>query len=80
MCLTDMSKLLWATPDIDIYMTHLYLSINGSMAPIMWRTIVEITDDYAKSTLVQVVDWCRQVPEPTSTKFYPAISRDQAIL
>ena len=30
------------------------------MAPIIWRTIVEIRDDYDKSVLVQVVDWYRQ--------------------
>ena len=30
------------------------------MAPIIWRTTVEIRDDYDKSVLVQVVDWCRQ--------------------
>ena len=53
-----MSKLLCATPDIDICMTVLYLSISDSMAPIIWRTIVEIRDDYDKSALVQVVDWC----------------------
>ena len=39
---------------------YLCLSINDSMAPIMWRTIVEIRNDYDKSTLVQVVDWCCQ--------------------
>ena len=30
------------------------------MAPIIWRTMVEIRDGYDKSVLVQVVDWCRQ--------------------
>ena len=30
------------------------------MTPIIWRTIVEIRDDYDKSVLAQVVDWCRQ--------------------
>ena len=30
------------------------------MAQIIWRIIVEIKDDYDKSVLVQVVDWCRQ--------------------
>ena len=30
------------------------------MTQIIWRTIVEIRDNYDKSVLVQVVDWCRQ--------------------
>ena len=30
------------------------------MAPIIRQTIVEIRDDYDKSVLVQLVDWCRQ--------------------
>ena len=30
------------------------------MTQIIWRTIVDIRDDYDKSVLVQVVDWCRQ--------------------
>ena len=30
------------------------------MTQIIWRIIVEIRDDYYKSVLVQVVDWCRQ--------------------
>ena len=30
------------------------------MTQIIWRTIVESRDDYDKSVLVQVVDWCRQ--------------------
>ena len=30
------------------------------MAPIIWQTVVEIRDDYDKSVLVQVVDWCCQ--------------------
>ena len=30
------------------------------MTQIIWRTIVEIRDDYDKSVLVQVLDWCRQ--------------------
>ena len=56
-----MSKLLCATPDIDICMTvFIYISINDSMTQIIWRTIVESRDDYDKSVLVQVVDWCRQ--------------------
>ena len=29
------------------------------MTQIIWRIIVEIRDDYYKSVLVQVVDWCR---------------------
>ena len=56
-----MSKLLCATPDIDICMTvYIYVSINDSMTQIISRTIVEIRDDYDKSVLVQVVDWCCQ--------------------
>ena len=58
--LTDMSKLVCATSDIDICMTVFNLSINDSMTQIIWRTVVEIRDDYKKSVLVQVVDWCRQ--------------------
>ena len=31
------------------------------MTQIIWRTIVEIRDDFDKSVLVQVMeDWCRQ--------------------
>ena len=53
-----MSKLLCATPDIA--WRYLYLSVKDSMASIIWRTIVEIRDDFDKSVLVQVVDWYRQ--------------------
>ena len=38
----------------------IYLSISDSMTPIIWRTIVEIKDDYYMSVLAPVVDWCRQ--------------------
>ena len=39
------------------------------MAPIIWRTMVEIRDDYDTSVLVQVVDWCKkQLPGPTPTE------------
>ena len=31
------------------------------MTQIIWRTIVEIRDDYDKSVFFQEVDWCRQV-------------------
>ena len=30
------------------------------MTQIIWRTIVEIRNDYDKSVLVQEVDWCHQ--------------------
>ena len=30
------------------------------MAPIILRTMGEIREDYDKSVLIQLVDWCRQ--------------------
>ena len=44
-----MSKLLCATPDIDICMTVFIFICKDSMTIIIWRTIVEIRDDYDKS-------------------------------
>ena len=53
-------KLLYATPDINICLKVVIFIYNDSMAPVIWRTMVEIRDDFDKSVLVQVVDWCRQ--------------------
>ena len=51
-----MSKLLCAIPDVDIYMT-VFISIDK------WQYVANYlmnNDDYNKSVLFQVVDWCRQ--------------------
>ena len=52
------------------------------MAPIICRNIVEIKDDYDKSVLVQVVDWCRQAASNylSSRRQNLAIWRHQATL
>ena len=76
-CLTDMSKLLCTTPDIDICITaFILIYIFDNMAPIMWRTNIEIRDDYDKLTLVKVVDWYRQA----ITNYLSHIWRHQATL
>ena len=52
------------------------------MTQIIWRTIVEIRDDYDKSVLVQVLDWCRQAASnyPSQRRQNLAIWRHQATL
>ena len=75
--LTDMSKLLCTTPDIDICITaFILIYIFDNEAPIMWRTSIEIRDDYDKSTLVKVVDWYRQA----TSNYLSHIWRHQATL
>ena len=52
------------------------------MTQIIWRTIVEIRDDYDKSVLVQAVDWCRQAASNclSQRRYILAIWRHQATL
>ena len=52
------------------------------MAQIIWRIIVEIRNDYDKSVLVEVVDWCRQAASNyvSQRRQNLAIWRHQAIL
>ena len=52
------------------------------MAPAIWRIIAEIRDDFDKSVLIQVVDWCRQAESnyPRQRRQNLAIWRHQAKL